>query len=235
MDAGIQIWNDSGYLQIDGVNQHICLLRKGTVNGTGIPNGINNGDPDDPQTTQLAIPVNPGELVAFNGPTPTAVAGWYGNQTQFHLFGPPASSPLNYWIFGPYTPSGDRFGVLLRDGNGIPIWDTGRPPMRVVGDVQGIGTFSGYSPGRQLALICWQQYAALRIASPAQQNNGSYVGIQLFTAGFARADTSGNVFISNNTYTADPYGPAYPPPGFTDGGWSNGLDNRYTVVDVTGY
>ncbi|WP_250512846.1 hypothetical protein [Caballeronia sp. INDeC2] len=236
MPAGLQIRNNANVLQIDGECQHYVLLRKGTQTGTGIPNGLNYGDPNNPQTTQMDIPMNPGELLAFTGPNPIAVAGSYQGRTQLHVFGPPASSPVYYFVFGPYTPSGLNYGLLIRDANGNPIWDTGRPPMRVLSTAAGVGRFQGAAQGRNAALICWQQYARMELVNmvPHPGSIGLYDGLQEVTSAFARVDGN-DVVIQHQMYTGDPYGPYTLPNGTQGNAWDNGLNSKYTVVDVTGY
>lgn len=230
MPVGIKIWNDSYGLQVDGQTMHMVFLRKATVTGTQIPNGLSSG------FCQVDIPLNPGEMLAFNTPYGAAMAGrWTGNGCmQVHFQGLPGTT-LSYWVYGPYQPSGLNFGLQIRSESNQLLYDTGRMPLRYVADIQGVGTFPSVTKyaGQQLALIAYQQYCRMDILNPAQNPNGSWQGMQQFTTGFGRINSDGTVTVQNIAYTVDPYGPAYPPSDFANGYWSNNINNGYAVIDVT--
>ncbi|VVE10467.1 hypothetical protein PIN31115_02590 [Pandoraea iniqua] len=229
----MQIWNDSNYLQIDGESQHVVLIRKGTVTTTALNTG------GMVPTSAVTIAVNPGEFLALSSPSaPFCVAGKYKGYWTLHVLGG-ADSVINYWVFGPYTPSGIRVGMAVFGSDGQMIYDTGRFPLRVAGEVQGLGDFSGWPPDRTLALVPWMQYCELFrvVYSDPEPGADTVLGIGLFTTtGFARPVGNGVIHVENTEYQRFVSGPipkTAVPPGW-EGTWSNNLQNKYSVIDVTG-
>lgn len=235
MTAGLQVWNGSHALQIDGENSHVILLRKGSAIGTALPNSVNS---PSPAYSYVNISLNPGELLALNCPKGgrTCIAGNYRGQMQVHIEGAPGVE-VDYWVFGPYKPSGIRYGMEIYDDNGTLIYDSGRLPLRVVKTITGSGTFTAAAPGRRCALICRQQNVSFQVLNYAVTQNRVSC-ILYFTAGFANIDSNGSVTISDEQYTADIQSNLDPnslPDWWRLGGWNSSLDNSYVVVDVTDY
>lgn len=235
MPAGLQVWNDQSYVQVDGSTTHAVLLRSGAATTTAFPPQIAL-DPNN--YSQCAITLNPGEILAFGGGAACAHAGTANNTTYLHCMAAPGSS-IPYWIFGAYSPSGIRYGMEIYNESGQLIYDSGRLPIRVAGEVSGVGTFSGYPSGRTLALVPWMQHAILtRSSAPGGQFG--VVLLQTVTTGFARADGgSGTVVIAEAQYLRQQYNYQIQVGQGEPQGWSGSFDNllsnKYTVLDVTGY
>jgi hypothetical protein len=232
--AGLQVWNNQSYTQIDGSTTHTILLRSGSVTTTALPPGLVI---DGNNYSQCAVTLNPGEILAFGGNGAVAHAGSAGNTAYLHVMAPPGS-PVLYWVFGSYVPSGLNYGLQVFNESGAMIYDSGRLPIRVVGEVMGVGTFTGYPSGRQLALVPWTQHAILtRSSAPGGQFG--VVLLQTTTTGFARVDYTGTVFISDATYLRQQYlyqiQTGQGEPNGWSGSFDNLLQNKYTVIDVTGY
>lgn len=234
MTAGIQIRNDNGTLQIDGVSQHMVLLRSGVATTGALSNSRG-----DVACSTCQIAQNGNEILAIQAGVPFSIAGRYGGNTTVNIFGAGAGYQFSYWVFGGYTPSGQNFGILLRDGNGTAIWDSGRLPMRVIGDVAGLGDFTVGQAGRSYALAVQLQYGQLvrsREALVGSSTNPQQLMIQTVYAGFASINGQA-VHIVNTDYIAEVTGPINSdatPTGW-DGTWTNNLQNTYTVLDVTNY
>lgn len=235
MNAGLQVWGDHGLYQIDGENKQVTLYAKGTVYTGAVPGTF-------PQYSGVAVPVPPGMILAVASAAPyTIMAKHEGLQDVVVQGG--AGTPVNYWVFGPHVPSGLRYGMEVYNANGELIFDTGRAPMRHVATVAGSGTVSGLPADRTLALAVWQQAVSVNrwLGMLGPGGAGVYpdyvMGVDV-TTGFVRSLGTGMVEITNQKYFVDQTGPwpggegAYP----TDwqGAWSNGLDNKYAVIDVTG-
>lgn len=228
------MWNDANLFQIDGDTAHVVLLRKGTYTTQTLPQGLTN------KTSMVSVPVNDGEILAVPN-VPFAVAGKANGQWNLHFFAP-AGTAFDAFIFGPYQPSGTRVGMEVYNGSGQLIYDTGRLPLRVLGEVAGVGTFGGFPAGRRLALFPWTQYVSVERSHPAAGVGGGatyppFMLVSLVTTGFVSSDYSGNVTIQQVEYFSDVSGPydASRYPGGWDGTWSNNLQNKYSVIDVTGY
>jgi hypothetical protein len=234
MTSGLQVWNDQNYMQVDGLNQHIVLLRKGTAIGTTLANGRT-----DIGCCAFTVPVNPGEIVAFNGPAPITIAGKYAGSWNVFMFGAGPGSALNYWVFGPYTPSGIRYGMEIYDDNQTLIYDTGRLPIRVVGEVAGLGDFTVGSPGRQYAIVPWMLFTQLTRTSVNIPGSGGFNYLQQsFSAGIVGIQPGGqNVHSENITILATVAGPVAAQS--IPFGWvvniPNNLQNTVSVIDVTNY
>ncbi|WP_321920368.1 hypothetical protein [Paraburkholderia tropica] len=229
MPAGIQIRNDNGTLQIDGVSQHMVLLRSGVATTGALSNSRG-----DVACSTCQIAQNGNEILAIQAGVPFSIAGRYGGNTTVNIFGAGAGYQFSYWVFGGYTPSGDNFGILLKDGNGTPIWDSGRPPMRVIGDVAGLGDFTVGQAGRSYALAVQLQYGQL--VRQRQAIGTDQMLIQTVYAGFASINGQA-VHVENTDYLAEVVGPiaSSAVPDSWDGTWANNLQNTYTVLDVTHY
>jgi hypothetical protein len=233
MAAGLQIRNDSGVLQVDGVNQHMVLLRSGTLTTSALNSGR-----VDIASSMAQVAQNPGEILAIQaGGNGFSIAGRYGGVTTVYFQGIGAGGSVPYWVFGPYTPSGINCGMLIRDGNGNPIWDTGRLPMRVLGNVGGLGTYTVGQSGKSYALAAITQYG--RLERSAQGNPGSTGDAfvtQTFTSGYG-AISGQTVTITNSVTIGGAYGPikAQSIPAGWGGTWDNNQQNTYTVLDVTNY
>lgn len=230
MTAGLQVWNDSSYLQVDGYNQHMVLLRKGQVTTTALTNGRT-----DIPCSMCAIAINPGEILAIPDATFT-VAGKYQGAWQLHTLNGPGTT-FDFYVFGPYTPSGTNVGMELYDGSGRLIYDTGRLPMRVAGTVTGVGDFTVGSPGRRYALYPnMLNCHTLRTSQgdPGSPNRAFIVAT--FTGGFGRVSGQ-SVHIQTTEYMASVAGPMSP--SSIPNGWEidldNNVQNQFTVLDITGY
>lgn len=231
MPAGLQVWNDASYTQIDGSTTHAVLLRSGTATTTTFQPGVAL-DPNN--YSQCAIPLNPGEILAWSGGAACTFAGVSSGLAYLHAMAAPGSG-IPYWVFGAYQPSGINYGLQIFNEAGQMIYDSGRLPIRVVGEVSGVGTFSGYAPGRTLALVPWSQHCVFNRSTGTAPQGGTIIATDL-TAGFARADSGGNVVIAEAQYMRSLYtihntDPVDLGPNPID----NLSPNKYTVLDVTGY
>ncbi|MDR5879013.1 hypothetical protein [Caballeronia sp. LZ032] len=233
MPAGLQIRNDSNVLQVDGVNQHMVLLRAGVMTTGHLASGRT-----DIASSMATVAQNNGEILAIQaGGAGFSIAGRYGGVTTVYFQGIGEGTLIAYWVFGPYTPSGVNYGMLIRDVNNVPIWDTGRPPMRVVQTVSGLGTFTVGVAGKTYALAAVTQYGKLERSGaglPGQPGNQNL--LQTFTTGYG-AISGQTVTIQNSLTIGGVYGPVSSSqiPAGWGGVWDNQQQNTYTVLDVTNY
>lgn len=236
MGAGLQIVNDSGSLQIDGLNQHMVLLRKGTISTASLYYGR-----VDMPSSYGTVAQNSNELLAIQAPgIGHSIAGRYNGTTTVYFLGTGAGAAVPYWIFGPYVPSGENYGMELFGEDGTPIWDTGRPPMRVAGSVSGLGSFTVGQAGRNYALVTVNQYGQIERGGASGPVNGgsptnSFLS-QTFSSGYGGISGQ-TVSTSNNTTLGGVWGPysaGQIPAGWT-GTWTNNQQNTFSVIDVTNY
>jgi len=233
MAAGLQVWNDASFLQIDGSSRHTVFRRKGTVLTQSLAQDGGLGD-----VSVAWIPCALDEFIAISGPTPFMLAGRLSGQMRFHVFNNPGTA-VTYWVFGPYTPSGTRVGLEIYNEAGTLVYDSGRLPMRVTGEVGGLGVIQ-LPQGRTYALVPWAQHVNTQFSVmvlPPQ--TGQYFTVSSGGADFGSVDGAGLVSITYRSYwqiasaPKDLDGNGQPPE--QDSSWDNGQQNKYTVLDVTGY
>lgn len=229
MTAGLQVWNDSNYLQVDGDNQHIVLLGKGQTTGTQLNHMTGS------QVGSLhIIPVPAGCFLALRGQAPWYLSGRYNGNWYINMVGAGAGSWLQYWVFGPYQPSGINYGLEVYNGSGQLIYDSGRLPLRYVQEIAGVGSWTVGQAGRDYALvpqIFWTHFT--RNAQPLSSNTSIYVLTWLLENGLV--NVSGQTVTSvNQSIMADAPGQQSNVTGYNLD-VTNNLQNTVTVLDVTGY
>lgn len=231
MTAGLQVWNDSSYLQVDGYNQHMVLLRKGQVTTTALTNGRT-----DMPCSMCTIAVNPGEILAIPDAT-FNVAGKYQGSWQIHTLNGPGTT-FDFFIFGPYQPSGINVGLEIYDESQRLIYDSGRLPMRVLGNVAGLGDFTVGVPGRRYALYPNMLSCHLTRTSQGYTPGSNLQALLIanFTSGFGRVSGQ-TVHIETTYYMATVAGPVSSSqvPQNWNIDFDNNIQNQFTVLDITGY
>lgn len=231
MPAGLQVFGDAGTFQIDGSTPHVTLLRKGVV-------GMNQGHAQSNLggVTSTTIPLNDGEVLAFASEGFNTVQ-WCRYNGQAVMVSPnaPVGALLYYWVFSQHQSSGLNYGMQVFSETGALIYDTGRPTMNIVGTYmgQGLQTF----PASRVAVIPWQIYARTdrRIVYTNVGTKPDFMAFIFADAG-AVATGGGGVDCRNMTVHGNASGP-YSQASVFPSNWvyegTNGLDNRFTVVDVS--
>lgn len=234
MPGGLEVYGDSGQVQIDGSTAHITLLRKGTVvsDGSGTVTGTS--------TSFAKIAVNAGEILAFR-PAPGQYANLYGRYNGLvSLIVTGLGTAIDYWVFSSHQPSGLNYGLQVFNESGGLIYDTGRPVMNVVGEHVGTGGPVGWAAS-SVALIPVTTYAGIdrRIEYLPAGALGAPDYMMFIIATMGLVTVSGNTTTSINQIVSHaatgPYsggsGSAGPPTGWVYEG-NNGTDNRFMVIST---
>ncbi|SEJ85304.1 hypothetical protein [Achromobacter sp. NFACC18-2] len=231
MPGGLEVYGDSGQVQIDGSTAHITLLRKGTVvSGTTTPTGYG--------TSFARIAVNAGEILAFR-PAPGQYANLYGRYNGVvSLIVTGLGTAVDYWVFSPHQASGLNYGLQVFNESGGLIYDTGRPVMNVVGEHGGTGGPVAWAAS-SVAVIPVTTYAGIdrRIEYLAPGATGAPDYMMFIIATMGLIAISGNTTTTANQLISQaatgPYnaGGVGPPTGWVYEG-NNGVDNRFMVIST---
>jgi hypothetical protein len=229
-EAGLQVWNvDNSTFQIDGSTPHITLLRKGTVTTT-------RRTGSGPAVAYVEIPINPGEILGYRSPVPAGSWGVFDGK-QYIVCSLPADQTrdIEYWIFSKHQASGIRYGMEVYGPTGELLYDSGRPMMNIVGQVDGTGTFPQSSSS--IAVVPYQ-VAAQVDRGVIYVNVGPNPDYMLTIS-----STIGCIGISGSTVTVanqlSAFNATGPFPGSQSGpvNWvgtfNNGVDNRSLVIDTS--
>ncbi|WP_437880880.1 hypothetical protein [Pseudomonas sp. LRF_L74] len=128
MQAGLQVINDSGILQIDGGFKNLCLISKGSVSFV----------PSNNPTYLISYPVSsrPTAMIAFNTRGSVAV---FAQSDGFSVRGIPESSTagssldFEYFIFDKPEYSGvtGTYGLQVFGSDGLEVFDSAKKYMRI--------------------------------------------------------------------------------------------------------
>jgi hypothetical protein len=130
-DAGLQIINDSGSVQIDQTYRNLCLRQKGTLTTTAnLPAGGSSYGSFN--VTGLTTPI-----IAIGGSAQATVQTYWDSANARHSFlistqgGIGTSVP--YYIFDVPAELGSAYGFQVRDSTNKLIFDALQQPLRVRG------------------------------------------------------------------------------------------------------
>lgn len=156
MPAGLQVFNDSGIIQIDGTYSNLQLVARGSAT-TSMQTLAYNTQPNG--TFQYDTPY---VQINFTGTTPVfAVSGGStvcvistavsGNSWTIGIVTPNGPTSFEWFVFDKATPSGTNVGLQVFNESGQLVFDAGQKYIRVLGSVLGVvpsytsGTVSGYT------------------------------------------------------------------------------------------
>lgn len=185
--AGLQIWNNDDFIQIDANYANYSMVKKGTIQTTAGNNDWDDRPPVGPALITLSNGSNP--MLAIKPRKSTRVQRWKtGNTWYFKLLvdGGDAwnTEPLPavpYYIFDkpPTTATPNGYGLQVWNEQGLVVFDSMFKYMRVVDVINQDGTFPyvGGSnrtykyAGKEVAVITCQQgyYVFQDSGSPAGQ------------------------------------------------------------------
>lgn len=140
MTVGFEVFNEDGYKIAGNDLANLCFYGKGRIN---VPAG------------GVAVPMAPGGI--FNFYKSSAPIVIRGGVIQLVNMQAPAGSWsyysvagwLEYWSFGPVSPSGDGAtrGLEIYNNDGVMTFNTARPFLKLMGSVDIWGD-SSYNAGR---------------------------------------------------------------------------------------
>jgi hypothetical protein len=233
MTAGIRVVGDHGYTQLDSDTPVLSLRTKGVAVTGGIQPPFDGGS--DVSYSLASIPYVPGDVVAIRSGSPVAYWGQDINGNGILAAYGTGGATIEWWSYCRHIDSGINLGLRLFDGAGSLIYDTGRPIMRVVGDVQGQGTFN--IGGAKYAVVTRNLYAQKQVYQ--QDYNGFWRLFMEAYGAFIWATGSGfqvaHVNFASAAFTGDlgrTEDPGYDPSRISYYGGTR--DSEFTVINVTG-
>lgn len=165
MEAGLQIFNTTGNVQIDSKFKNLAVIQKGQVQllGTdvewtgGAKTKINVNGTNPILALQSTVRLRTRRVKEANGSY-----SFYFNIAQN------VQAPLvKYWIFDEPTSIGNS-GMQVFDGSGQLVFDSSRGYMKVVGFINKTATFTYFGTSQtynyessSLAIVCCQQASKL--------------------------------------------------------------------------
>lgn len=132
--AGLQVFNDSGSIQVDITYRNLCLRQKGTLTTTAyLPAGASAGcSYGSFNVTGLTTPI-----IAVGGSVTACPQTYYDSANSRHGFLISAVGAIGtnvpYYIFDVPTELGSTSGFVVRDSSGVLVFDALQPALRVRG------------------------------------------------------------------------------------------------------
>lgn len=183
MPEGLQIFNDSGYIQIDADYLNMELKQKGTFNLPG-SNTANGGS------------ISSGVQISFNGESPviaiksTTFCCAYplsrsGNTFNFYIYnGDGQDCTGEYFIFDNSSSEGaGSSGLQVFNGQGRLVFDSNKKYLRVldywqVDEPPGEGVTRNYGDKQVATIMCDFGYRYIVAPSPADPSSPNYAFLQ---------------------------------------------------------
>lgn len=155
MPEGIQVYNDSGILQIDGTFRNLSLISTGSIL-------CNNTSTEIPATYgDVVVPNSTSPLLAFpgigNGVTCTVISVSGSNRTFRVFYEGNVSVTIPYYVFDVPDSTPTTFGLQVYNSSGQLCFDAAKKYMRVLDFYTNNPVFpnsvSKTYPGKTVALI----------------------------------------------------------------------------------
>lgn len=150
MAYGLQVYNDSGYLQIDGENPNIGLAAKGTITATVLePNGYI-------WSYNLTVSSLTFPMLALSGAAFINSVTNTGSTYTWTIYSYTAT--FQYFVFDTSVgiPVASGYGMNVYNAAGTRVYTTNVKPLRVLGRITATPTgftSSSYGSGKQLAVL----------------------------------------------------------------------------------
>lgn len=237
MTAGLQVWGDHGFLQIDETNRGMVLVMHGdvatTANQTGGTSYTYTGVAGRPPIVAVRSTGPPVAAYALAGSGNTWTIG-------FHVGGSGAGRPgtispgqAHFYVYDwPDNIPATNYGFQIYNSQGQLCFDAARPYMRIVG-INGVfqwamgssGTLqSTIEPtGKKYAVWC-NDWAIVARASAYGGGGGGMTTIDMFCGG--TNISANNLFAGECWYSSS---------GGTGTGTVFQCNGRYMLLDVTGH
>jgi hypothetical protein len=174
MPAGIQIFNDSGVLQIDETYINYVLISKGTATtNQSSPNYSWSSRPvyyveitaTGRTAPMIALKASQGaEVFVVNGSVSSGTWKW-------RIVGGANNVSFDYYIFDVAPVSTDTFGVAIYNAAGDPVFHSSQKPLRVGGVFESEGTILPYGTSfNQSDFGAGRTWAGVQLASGNGEN-----------------------------------------------------------------
>lgn len=227
MAAGMQVTNDAGTFQIDGVFKSFVLVRTVVVVTT---TGSNVGV----QTSRGSTPMNPGEIVAIRSYAPCAMISVGPGALVVSAIGG-VGTEITCYFFAPITTSSATYGLqIFNETTGDLVFCAAKKPLRFVGFPAGSGSFT-YDGNRTYAAIAMNQFYEVD-SDTAAVGGGRYFQ-RLSMARSRITSISGGIKISQEfeyAYSGTVSSPVGPPPPLPPPQASASI-GLHAIIDVTNY
>ena len=225
MPAGVQIFNDSGIVQIDEATLNFVLRQKGTVTCSTLRNtgGINYYE----TTIVFSNGFAPLLALAATGNVAYSQLSVSGSTWTWTILSLTNGASVNYWIFdkensSPSYSAGDPIFEVWTAAGELAYWLNSKP-LRIVG--AGAGT---YASGRVYATIQTANgwgFVETNPGGTTYRYRGFYGGSRVNANVVALASPIGLIF---EDYTIPGYG-SFTPQSYTPPAY------QFLVVDVTNF
>lgn len=221
MAFGLQVFNDAGGFQIDGVYPQFVLRRKMNVATSYWVNGETIG------YSGVAVAVGSDEIIALSSSVPCGITNRQGSDMRIVSQGN-VGTVITVYVFGPITAASGGMGLQVFNGNGAIVFDSSQKPLVMVGFPTGEGNFT-YNGARSYAAICVNQFSIYKNT----RTGGGASETQRFqlTQGMVKAIAGGinisNIMIYDTYYYLDPGSSA------VDETTTANTPNRHIIVDTT--
>lgn len=226
MPAGLQIFNEQGSFQIDGVFKNLVLARKVTVSTEAYS--------DVGVVTSLAtVTRNAGELLAIRSDVPIAHISTSSTAVRIRALAA-AGAQVTCYFFSPIVSSDAKVGFQVFNEAGEIVYCASKKPLKFVGFPAGSGSFI-YNSTTVYATILMNQYYAVS-SDTAAVGGGRYFQRLSMERSYITNLTNG-VKISQEfeyAYSATVSSPVGPPPPLPPNQASN-TTGLHAVIDVTNY
>lgn len=228
MPTGLQVFNDSGVLQIDGAYNNLSFLRKGS-------SSVTEADPlPNLDATNCKIPFSPedGEIVAVSWSETGNFIKYWTSPTEMGFKMNPPQGTLSYWVFGRTTYEGSD-GLQVFSESGDLVFDSHRKPFRVADFIIG-NDIRTYPSGRDYAIVFATQTFGKNLEKRLEP--GGFYEDRIYTFYMTACSMEENSIdikyfgyqrIWQMGLTPNPLIPQYT--------WDNGVTPTTMVIDVTGY
>lgn len=195
MPAGLQVFTDSGVMQIDQDNLNFGLRLKGTATCDQVLGGPTGRRYASVQITNATAPMI---AVHLNGELALYRVSVSGSTWTFFFIGDPGQT-FEWFIFDLYTAAiGTNFGLEVYNAASSLAYNSGAPPAKIAG----VGTtFSGLNASRKYA-ACQGATGFSEVYDPELEDG---LGNIFYTASCAGVVHNGGTSISSQFILFEQY------------------------------
>jgi len=230
MAAGIQVFNDSNFIQIDGDYRNLEFKQKGSVNIPG-SNAAGGGGVVSYVTVSYSG-VDPVIAINSSGFSYASISSISGNTYTWMIYnGETSAQTVEYFIFAqPSSSSAGNSGIEIRDAAGSLVFDSNKRYLRVMDYLESSKVSEDQTrsyDAKPAFLMCDFGYRYVVTASPTDPSNSSVKFVQSW---LHLGKVSGNQFQLKDTAT---YTNARVDSANQVG--SSEYPSRWLIVNVAGY
>lgn len=161
MPVGIEIRNNSGFIQIDGAYRNLAFDRKGTMTTDNVAVDTSYGT-----IALTGLSGFPAVMVQSTAGAYAIVTGFSGSSCNVTIVAKgPVGTSVTYYVFTPptVTPS---YGFEIRNAAGEVVFTAAHKYMKVVGEISGSASTSS-ADSATVTMPAGRTYAVLASTRPA--------------------------------------------------------------------